>query len=559
MGLSSQHPPASLQGFPAMFDIKQPRPKNIKINLLSTTISNMATRLTPFSKLMITLLIVAAIVLGGRWLLNNTGVGKDLKNQADATNTETATDGVGGDVPADAIKIGVVTWGGYAGGQYFNEGFKANTESRFYKDYGFQVDFKVLDDFVASRDAFKRGDIDLLWATIDAFPTEAGEMADIQPQVVFQADWSRGGDAIVVRRGIGSVADLKGKKIAVAELTPSHSFLLWLLEAGGLTEKDVQLVKQASAIDAAESFKAQQVDAAVVWSPDDEACLSAVSGSRILESTKSASNIIADVFIAKKEWIDKNPKRLQQLYEGWMKGAAEINSDDASKRKAAKILSENFEGINEDWAYKAINNVRLCTHGDNQHFYGLDPAFKGVTGDRLYGRMSQVYTDLGYIKGRAPSWREIANSYAVKNTSLSGEENDAEGQKTFTEVTKKEGAAKEAIATKRISINFRSGEYLLDENAKYIIDKEFVEIAKAFANARIRIEGNTDDVGKREGNVALSQKRAESVRDYLVSEHGMSRNRFIVIGNGPDNPVGPNTTDAGKAKNRRTDFELVRE
>lgn len=519
----------------------------------------MATRLTPFSKLVITLLIVAIVVLGGRWLLNNTDIGKGLKDQAENGGSTSSQTESGGSAPADAIKIGVVTWGGYAGGQYFNEGFKANKNSRFFKDYGFQVDFKVLDDFVASRDAFKRGDVDLLWCTIDAFPTEAGELADYQPQVVFQADWSRGGDAIVVRRGINSVADLRGKKIAVAELTPSHSFLLWLLDAGGMSEKDVQLIKQASAIDAAEAFKAQQVDAAVVWSPDDEACLSAVAGSRILESTKSASNIIADVFIAKKEWVDKNGKRLQQLYEGWMKGAAEINSNDANKRKAARILSENFEGISEDWAYKAINNVRLCTHGDNMNFYGLNTDYKGVTGDRLYGRMSQVYADLGYIQGRVPTWREVANSAAVRSTNLAGGANEAEGQKAFTEVTKQEGAEKEAIATKQVSINFRSGEFQLDENAKYIIDKEFVEIAKAFANARIRIEGNTDNVGNRASNVTLSQKRAEAVRDYLVNEHGMPRNRFIVIGNGPDNPVADNNSESGKAKNRRTDFQLVRE
>ena len=70
------------------------------------------------------------------------------------------------------IKSGVVTWGGYAGGQYFNEGFEANKNSRFYKDYGFIVEFKVLDDFVVSRNAWKTGDVDLLWTTIDAFTTE---------------------------------------------------------------------------------------------------------------------------------------------------------------------------------------------------------------------------------------------------------------------------------------------------------------------------------------------------------------------------------------------------
>ena len=112
----------------------------------------------------------------------------------------------------DVINIGVVTWGGYAGGQYFNEGFDASTESRFYKDYGLLVNFSVLDDFDASREAFKADEVNLLWATIDAFPTEVEGLKDYEPQVIFQADWSRGGDAIVVRRGINNVGDLKGKK-----------------------------------------------------------------------------------------------------------------------------------------------------------------------------------------------------------------------------------------------------------------------------------------------------------------------------------------------------------
>jgi NitT/TauT family transport system substrate-binding protein len=326
-----------------------------------------------------------------------------------------------------------------------------------------------------------------------------------------------------------------------------------------MTVNDVEIVAQTCAIDAAGAFKAQQVDAAVVWSPGDEACLSAVAGARILESTKSASNIIADVFIAKKEWVESHQKMAEQLYEGWMKGAAEINSNEDNQRKAAKILSENFEGVSEDWAFKAIVNVRLTTHGDNLNFFGMNAGYNGVTGDRLYGRMSQVYSSLGYIEGRTPTWREIANSSLVKGTNLTGAAQAAEEQKAFTEVTKEEGAGKEAIATKRVSINFRTGEYRLDENAKYIIDKEFVEIAKAFANARIRIEGNTGNVGSRASNIALSQKRAESVRDYLVSEHSMPRNRFIVTGNGPDKPVASNDTEGGRAKNRRTDFELVRE
>ncbi|MFT4760624.1 MAG: NitT/TauT family transport system substrate-binding protein [Paraglaciecola sp.] len=536
----------------------------------------MAKRLTPFSKLLLTIAIVAAIVFGGKWLLDNTSAGRDLQNQAenvDNSSNESTTTNNGNSSSNnsnnnasnssnsdDIIKIGVVTWGGYAGGQYFNEGFKANKNSRFYKDYGFQVEFKVLDDFVPSREAWKRGDVDLLWATIDAFPTEAGALSQYQPEVVFQADWSRGGDAIVVQRGINSVSDLRGKKIAVAELTPSHSFLLWLLEAGGLKPSDVKLSFFGSAIDAADAFKNQQVEAAVVWSPDDAACLEAVAGSRVLQSTKSASHIIADVFFAKKEFIDNNRKQLQQLYEGWMKGAAEINSNEANKRKAAKILAANFEGVDEDWAVDAINNVRLCTHGDNENFFGINRDYNGVTGEKLYGRMNTVYSGLGVIEGAAPSWRLISNSSLVKSArGLNGPEQASEEAKSFTKISDKEAKTKTAVATKRVSINFRSGEYQLDPNAQNIIDKEFVDIAKAFGNSRIRIEGNTDNVGNHDSNVALSKRRAEAVKTYLVNEHNVAPNRIIVIGNGPDKPVASNNSAKGKSKNRRTDFELIRD
>nr|MBP6810668.1 OmpA family protein [Saprospiraceae bacterium] len=111
----------------------------------------------------------------------------------------------------------------------------------------------------------------------------------------------------------------------------------------------------------------------------------------------------------------------------------------------------------------------------------------------------------------------------------------------------------------RVSISFRSGEFQLDENAKYIIDKEFVDIAKAFSNARIRIEGNTDNVGNAASNKALSLKRAKAVADYLIATYNMPKNRFIIVGNGPDKSVATNDTEDGRARNRRTDFEIVGE
>ncbi len=509
-------------------------------------------RLTPFSKI----LIVAAIVGAIYFLL------MQLRNPEVKNKINEVTSSKGGktkDGYKDVINIGVVTWGGYAGGQYFNQGFDANTNSRFYKDYGFKVKFKVIDDFDASRDAFKNGDIDLMWATIDAFPTEVEGLAQYQPQVVFQADWSRGGDAIVARRGINKVKDLKGKKIAVAPMTPSHSFLIWLLEAGDIDFKDVTLVQVPSAIDAADAFKSGTVDAAVVWSPDDADCVSKVAGARVLESTKNATHIIADVFVAKKDFIENNKQQLRDLYEGWMIGASELNGSDAKKREAAKILAEGLSQP-EDFCYDAINNVRLTTHGDNKDFFGLNPNYNGVTGESLYNDMKVKYNDLGFSTTGAKSWRLLSTKDLVaKTTSLTGANHEDEGQKQFSEVSE-QLIKKESLSSKKVSISFNTGQFQLTENAKQLIDIQFTKIAKAFANARVRIEGNTDNVGGRSSNIALSKKRAQSVADYLIKEHHMPKNRFIIVGNGPDKPVAGcerNQNADCKAKNRRTDFELV--
>lgn len=512
------------------------------------------TRLTPFSKILIALLIIGGV---GYLLLQLRN--PEAKEKLEELTSSNKDKGETKDGYQDVINVGVVTWGGYAGGQYFNEGFEANTDSRFYKDYGFKVNFKVLDEFDASRDAFKSDEIDLMWATIDAFPTEVEGLAQFQPQVVFQADWSRGGDAIVSRRGISKVSDLRGKKIAVAPMTPSHSFLIWLLEASDMTTKDVTLVEVPSAINAADAFKSGTVDAAVVWSPDDADCVAKVPGARVLESTKNATHIIADVFVAKKEFVEKNKEQLQKLYEGWMIGASELNASDANKRKAAKILAAGLQQP-EDFCYDAINNVRLATHGDNKDFFGLNSDYTGVTGEDLYNKMKVKYNNLGYNTAGAKSWRLLSTKDLVsRTTALAGAAHNAEQQKQFTAVddalTKKE-----SLSSKKVSIGFRTGEFQLDENSKQLIDLQFTPIAKAFANARIRIEGNTDNVGGRTSNIALSRKRAQSVANYLMQEHHMPANRFIIVGNGPDKPVpgceGNQNADC-KSKNRRTDFELV--
>ena len=74
----------------------------------------------------------------------------------------------------------------------------------------------------------------------------------------------------------------------------------------------------------------------------------------------------------------------------------------------------------------------------------------------------------------------------------------------------------------------------------------------------VEVRGHTDNSGKREKNVKLSEDRAKSVRQWLV-DHGIAATRMTTKGFGPDSPVAPNDTPENKQKNRRIEFALVLE
>ena len=117
--------------------------------------------------------------------------------------------------------------------------------------------------------------------------------------------------------------------------------------------------------------------------------------------------------------------------------------------------------------------------------------------------------------------------------------------------------SKAGTSTKPVDILFDSGQSTLTPTAKQVIDTNVALLAQTNSNAYIKVSGNTDNTGSRPGNIALSKARAEEVVKYLVERYQFNRNRFIVVGNGPDKPRESNATPDGQAKNRRTDIEVI--
>lgn len=105
------------------------------------------------------------------------------------------------------------------------------------------------------------------------------------------------------------------------------------------------------------------------------------------------------------------------------------------------------------------------------------------------------------------------------------------------------------------NIFFKTGEYILDDKSKVELDKltDFLHKNKTI---KIEISGHTDDVGSDTENMALSQRRAQSVQYYL-QQSGIAADRILAKGYGETTPTAPNDSEENRQKNRRIEWRIL--
>ena len=104
-------------------------------------------------------------------------------------------------------------------------------------------------------------------------------------------------------------------------------------------------------------------------------------------------------------------------------------------------------------------------------------------------------------------------------------------------------------------ISFDTGRYDIKPNLRPILDQFASGLANQ-PNTEIRIVGHTDNVGSNAVNDPLSVNRAQSARDYL-SSRGVDASHIFVTGRGEHEPISDNSTEAGRARNRRVEIFLA--
>jgi outer membrane protein OmpA-like peptidoglycan-associated protein/ABC-type amino acid transport substrate-binding protein len=538
-------------------------------------------RLTPFAKLFITVVIVG--VLGyafwhykgadvRQWAVGDKPAAAEGEKVAssdfdplrNAPADPGRDQGSAGVAPASlasggkltrTLVVGINTWAGHAPGIVFNGGMEPNAASLYRKRFGLDVKFVLLEDPAAKLAAFRNGNVDIMWNTVDNWAREASILSEQgqQAKSILMQDWSRGGDGVVSVSSIKSVEELKGRKVACTQFTPSHFLLLYLLAQSGLSpedrsalEKSIVFTQDAPA--AAAMFKARQVDAAVTWEPDLSAAVTAREDeAHILVSTTAATHIIADTLVARQDLIDQAPGTVRDFVQGWFDGIEMIKRDPATSYaligRELKLDAETVSGM--------LSGLKLTPYADNAQFYGL--AGGKAHYETLFNTAFVIWRKKGLVT-RPVSAKDWADARFISSLAASYPGQRVEEPRL---AARKATAEDRAIINKQIQIHFTPGSDVIMQGS-YIVLDALGETMTSFGNTYLRVEGNTDSTGSASGNLTLSERRALAVKNYVLQSFpNIQPARFQTIGHGSANPVAPNTTETGRQLNRRTDIKVV--
>lgn len=248
-------------------------------------------------------------------------------NPASQTSSSNSDGGV------SQIRLGYSAWPGWFP-------WKVAEEQQIFADNGVPVRLQWFDGYLESINTLAAGQLDANSQTLnDTISAVAGGADEV---VVLVNDNSTGNDKIIVREGINSVADLKGKKVAAEEGTVDHFLLLLGLREEGLTQEDIEFIPLETG-QAATAFVGGQVDAVGVFAPFTTQALKR-PGSKELFSSKDFPGAIPDHLVFSRQFVEAHPDQVQATVDSWFDT---LDYKNANPEQAIQIMAQRA-GVSVD-------------------------------------------------------------------------------------------------------------------------------------------------------------------------------------------------------------------
>ena len=509
------------------------------------------------------------------------------------------------------VRVPLITWGGDVATIHTQEKglFRAEgLDTELFVENNFP---KQVEAVLAGRTPYLRGTMGMINAAAEVFDREGVPLT-----VIYQLTWSTGGDAMVVRPGIKSPKNLKGKTIALQLYGPHMDYVANILNSGRVKLSSVEFKwlseltlptfdTGGKTIDPVNAFlEDSNNDAVMAIIPDalnltsggdgGTGAAGSVKGAKILLSTKTASRVIADVYAVRSDYLKSNRGEVEKLVRALLKG-----QEDFSELFAAKSSRRaEFQGLMSKAADLLLGSPQATPDveallGDCE-FAGLNGNVGFFTGKNttrtLKALTSEIQTSFSQM-GLAKKKVTLASAKWDYGALGSGSTAVAAAPAKKPRFDPKKVAAKieQQIAVEpttwaeegtlfQIEINFDPNQSTFTAS-QYAGDyDEALKISQTYGGSLIVIEGHSDPLGilkakqKGESRVVISQmeqqaknlslERSQAVRqsflDYCKQrKFTIDESQFLAVGLGISTPkFSPPRTKEEWAANRRVVFRI---
>ena len=506
-------------------------------------------------------------------------------------------------VGGKSIKVPLIAWGADLITINANGRSGKTLKGSLFDQEGLNIELFREDDFRKQTEMFISGKIAYLRGTMGMVNMASERLnanPGTRPVVIFQHSWSAGGDALVVKSGIKSVSDLKGKTVAIQNYGPHVDYFLKLLKDANIKSSDINIqwtkdfIGPEGDTPMAKLYQGN-VDAAFVIIPDALALTSngtvgtgsedSVKGAKILLSTKTANRIISDVYAVRKDYYDKNKKEVHKFVKAMLRSEEQVRDLFANKESSEykSLLSVGGKLLLDDPG--ATSDVEGMYY--DAEIAGYDGNIKFLTDgnyprncSRLSLEIQDLLIELGKINRKSNiqiaslDYNDLKKGLKYANAAPTSKFN----VKKITRIAEK-------LSRKGDSSLFKFEIYFKPNQNTFSIAnysdefRKVIDFSSTYGGAIITIEGHSDTMSylrkKKEGSSDiilkkvkqsaknLSYSRASSVREEIIryaSSKGITldKNQFTIIGHGISSPryEVPQSKEEWR-KNMRVQFKII--
>jgi outer membrane protein OmpA-like peptidoglycan-associated protein len=307
------------------------------------------------------------------------------------------------------------------------------------------------------------------------------------------------------------------------------------------------------------------VDAVATWTPGDVNVATKKGGLVTIANTRQYASQMPVQTIAIKKWAYDHRTDIENMIIALAQAGDQVRSFTEARKFAAQVSASVYQEQNADYWLKYFNGVQetdiqgLPVHlGGSAVFNLADMAGTYGLGADKIDRYKAVYNTFGDLMVRMypalmpsflPYEKAVDKSFLL--SVISNHPELLEGKAIETQYA---GEITSEVSSRSYHIEFETGSAVIRPESYQMLDEIF-QSAVVAEGLKLGVYGHTDNNGSDEVNQPLSEKRADAVRDYMLSK-GLVANRVETKGYGSSKPVADNSTVAGRRRNRRVEIVL---